>query len=289
MALNLGFWFAEGAKGLLYHRLTAMITIVGMALSLWLFGFLYLIMMNLQAYRISLTKGFQLEVFLEPATNFELHQHIREQIAKLDGIIEIEYIDSEKAAEIFAREFGKEIFNILEHNPLPASYKVNLDPKNRSVEYAEELSRQISQFPGVDEVVFQSGLMELLENKFDALSKSLLIFGILILSGTMAVFYQGIKLSLKVRKNFIYTLVLAGANFRTIKLPFIFEGIITGLIAGIGSYAGLLAAHFLLNRFFITLTLPDWLYMLVPAGLIFGLAGAAFSVSKIPKSFLSIK
>ena len=286
MAFNIGFWFAEGAKGLFFHRLTAVITILGMTLSLWLFGIIYVLWSNLEAYRDSLLEGFQLEIFLEPGTDSDLHREIGEQIKGLNGINEVTYISSEDAAKEFSEEFGDDLFNILEYNPLPASFKAVIDSKDRTTEFADNLAREIEALPGVDEVLFQSSLLEMLKTKFNTISNSLIIFSFLILFGTMVVFFQGIKLSLIERKNIIYTFIISGAKFSVIRLPFIFEGIITGLISGIAAYTGIYATIFLTDIYLIPLVVHRSMILVIPGGAVLGFVGALLSVRKNPQTLL---
>ncbi len=286
MAFNIGFWIAEGAKGLFNHRLTALITILGMTLSLWLFGIIYILWSNLEAYKDSLLEGFQLEVFLEPGTDTDLHREIGEQIKDLNGIIGVIYISSEDAAKVFSEEFGDDLFNILEYNPLPASFKAVIDSKDRNPELAEKLARAIDKLPGVDEVLFQSNLLEMLEGKFNTISNSLIIFSLLIFCGTMIVFFQGIKLSLIERKNIVYTFIISGAKFSVIRLPFIFEGIITGSISGIAAYAGIYVTILLANIYLLPLDVQSGMIMVIPAGASLGFLGALISVSKNPQTML---
>ena len=284
--MNLGFWFAEGAKGLFHHRLTAAITIIGMTFALWTFGFLYLAQSNLAQYEEKVLSGFQLETFLETTTIPGEHQQIWEQISAFDGIIDIKYVSKEEAAQIFAQEFGDELFNILQDNPLPASFKITIDPEYFSSQKAEQLIQKIQRLPGVDDVVFHGNLLDMLKVKFELFTKLFLALGALLLAASMLVFLQGIRLSILARKNFVNTLLLSGAKFSSLKIPFVIEGTITGIIAGGLAYAGLKIIQLLINHFFISFDFHTRLYLLLPAGIILGLIGALTAVNRNLKGYL---
>ena len=286
MAVNLLFWMAEGAKGLFFHRFTAVITILGMTLSLWLFGVIYVFWSNLEDYRLTLLEGFKLEIFLEPGSHPDSHIEIGEQIQSLNGIKEVTYISVDDAAKVFAQEFGDDLFDILEYNPLPASFSAVIESDRRNTALAEKLTVEIEKLPGVDEVVYQSTILELLEGKFNIISNSMLIFSLLIFSGTMIVFLQGIKLSMIERKNIIYTFIISGAKFSTIRLPFIFEGFITGTISGVLAYAGIFISIIISNIYLLELSVQPGMIIVIPAGAALGLFGAIISVRKNPQKML---
>jgi cell division transport system permease protein len=280
MALNLGFWLIEGVRGFFHHRITAVVTILGMAMSLWIFGFFYLVWENLERYKQKLLSGFQLEVFLDVASDAANHRAIGEQISSLDGIKDVVYISKQEAAKNFALEFGDEIFGILEENPLPASFKVTTSSTKNFNVTARFLARQIEALPGVDEVVFQGSLMEIIEKRFHDFSRTFLIVGGVILLGTMIIFIQGIKLSISSRKNFVNSMLLAGAKFRVIRFPFILEGVLTGVFSGAVAYLGLILIQFLVNKFLLNFDLVPGLYILVIMGTFLGFFAAIISVSR---------
>ena len=285
MALNFGFWLLEGARGLVLHRLTAVVAILGMTLTLWLFGLLYLLWSNLQEYRKELLQGVKLEAFLETGLNPESHSAIGEQIRQIDGITEVEYISTEDAAEIFAREFAAEVFGILEVNPLPASFKATLAPGKQSLSEAEKLVRVIDSIPGVEEVVFQSGVLELLQSRFDAVSRIIIIGGVFLFLGTMLVFLQGIRLSLRERRSYIYSLLMTGASHLAVRLPFIVEGTITGLVSGGAALLLILITRLAIDRYIFSLDFPDWMYFIALAGGGAGISGSVAAGEKKSSDF----
>ena len=286
MARNLGFWLLEGVRGLMRHRLTAAVTILGMTLSIWIFGVIYLIWSNVRDYRNKLISGFQMEVFMEPAVSSNELAEVGDLIADLDGVEQVDFVSPQQAAEIFAKEFGGEIFAILENNPLPASFKVTVKPSKNTARLAEELKGKITSMRGVDEVAYQGGLIELLEKRFDSLIKALLAVTGILFIGTMFVFFQGIKLSLASRSVFVSSLFLCGAKINTIKLPFVLEGIMTGLVAGAVAYFGITTVTFIIDRFFISLEITGFPALAIPAGAALGFLGASFSVSRNLTPFL---
>ena len=289
MALNLGFWIIEGFRGIFYHRLTAAVSIMGIGLSLWIFGFLYIAWENLDEYRENLLSGLQIEVFLDTEIGPASHQKIGEQILTLDGISSIEYISTEKAAQIFAEDFGDELFEILENNPLPASFRVRLEANYLNTDSTRRLITKIQRLEGTEEAVFHGDLLQSIRYRFKNISLSLAVTASLILIAAVIVFFQGIGLSIRARKDFVNSLVLSGAKIETIRIPFIWEGILIGSIAGTLACGALIIIVFLTDRFLISMHLPDKLMLIIPAGIIAGYAGALVSSRNHLRDFLNLQ
>jgi cell division transport system permease protein len=280
MAFNLFFWLSEGARGFLYHRLTATITVAGITLTLWFFGFLYLIYFNVENFRHKLLTNLQFEIFLEVVSDSSQHPVIGELIAKFDGITKVIYVSRSQAAQIFAKEFGEDIFTVLEENPLPASFKVTLSPDKMNPRNIDYLTAEFRKLPKVEEVVFQGGLLSLIETKFRAFARTLTIIGSVMFIGTSAIFFYGMKLSITSRKALIDSLSLYGAKMSSLKLPFIFEGMLAGTLSGILAFAGLWIVWFFIDRFLVPFENNNFLFLLILAGSFFGFIGGVISVMK---------
>ncbi len=287
MALNPDFWIAEGFRGIFTHRFTSTVTIIGISLSLGIFGFLYLLWENIQQYRQDLLSSFEIEVFIDPSVPESEHSNIGELIKELDGINNVEYVSKEEAAEIFARDFGEELFEILEENPLPASFKASIAPDYRTSVRTQALIERINGIQGVDESVFHGSLLEKLNFSFNTFARVLIFIGLILLSVAMAVFFQGIGLSIRARQSFINSLLLTGARFGAIRLPFIMEGFFIGLISGVIAYAALLSVSLVIDRFFINFVFIKQVYIFIPLGTLLGFLGSLLSTNKNLKGYLT--
>ena len=283
---NIFFWIFEGIRGIKYHRLSALVSLLGMSLSLWIFGMGFLVQQNAQRYRAMMMEGLKLEVFLEPGIDDGKVKEIREQIEGLNGINKVKYISPEDAAEDFAEEFGGEIFDILEENPLPSSFRLTLEPSSRSGIAASAIMNTLSGLSGVDEVVYPGELVELLEERFRRFIGFFTALGIFFLLGTLFIFLQGIRLSLISRKEYVEALFLTGTRISTLKLPFLMEGVVIGTISGGLALIMVYTAGFLMNRYLLELTPVNYMYLLIPAGCILGGIAAALSLKINLKKFL---
>lgn len=279
MALNTGFWITEGLRGIGSHKLTAAISIAGLTLSLWLIGVLLLVGENLAGYKQSLFSEFQMDVFIDVTSVSSEHQLLQEQIAAIEGITKIDYVSKDEAAKIFARDFGEELFAILDDNPLPASFKLTLSPEYRDYKKADTIIKSLYEIQGVDEVVFQGELLDSLNRRFQIFSNIVIVLAAVIFIASIAIFLQGIALSLKARANFVRTTLLSGAKSSAVRIPFIIEGVISGLIAGLISFIAVVSLNVFVNNFITPFHFFGILYFLIPAGFCIGIIVSVISVS----------
>ena len=181
----------------------------------------------------TIRKEFEIDVFLDSEITPFQKNIIERKLNNISQIKSYEFISKEDAAQIFFKEFGENIFDILTNNPLPASYKIKLYSKMTHVEIVDNVVKRINKIDGVDEVKYHNDLLVLIEKYF----LIVMIIGggiILILLLAMNIFIRNaIKLSVYSRRSQIYILQLLGSGKIFLKLPFILEGLLEGIIGGV--------------------------------------------------------
>ena len=174
----------------------------------------------------------QLVVFCDrEATESEIVS-IGDKIRKLDNIEYVERITKEQGlAEMKEKDdIYKDVSE--EENPLPDKYIITYMETSK----VPELDYQLSQIEGITKVNDRLEIATTIEN---LKSGVMLIFvWFLIILGIVSIFIiiNTIKLSVFSRKNEIAIMRYIGATGWFISLPFVFEGIIIGLLASIIAY-----------------------------------------------------
>ena len=88
---------------------------------------------------------------------------------------------------------------------------------------------------GVEEVRYQGHLIKKIERTYAKVMKIFPWVALVFISVAVLVIYNTVKLSIFSRKDLINSLKLIGATRLFIQMPFIFEGLIDGIIATIVS------------------------------------------------------
>ena len=123
----------------------------------------------------------------------------------------------------------KTVLDYLDENPLMDSFVLKVN----DVKKLSETSEYIKAINGVDTVKYGEGMVEQVISVFDIVQKIVVVVVIALVVITSFLISNTIKLTIFSRRNEIEIMRLVGASNITIKLPFLFEGFIIGLIGSI--------------------------------------------------------
>lgn len=116
-----------------------------------------------------------------------------------------------------------------ENNPLKDTYTI----KVRDVKKIGDTAKEIETVDCVSTVQYGEGLVEKLVGVFDAIKKITYAVALSLIVVTIFLIINTIKLTIFSRKREIGIMRLVGASNLRIRLPFVFEGIILGVIGSI--------------------------------------------------------
>ncbi len=283
----MSFWFTirEGFKGFRRARLSTMLTIISIFFSHFMIGLFVLTSINFNTWVNAFKNRVELEVFLEPGTSDNEAQKLGKKIRAMAAVEKLRYISREQAAQRFEKEFGRSVYDVLQSNPLPASFVVHLKPAYRNAAGIDKWARQIQQYDVVDEVVYPRRVINLIDRYLKIVYAVGLAVLILLLVITFVLIYNTIRLTIYARRDIIEVMKLVGATRRFIKRPFLIEGLLQGLIgASLAAGAVWGAFYFIHHEWYdemVFTLLPVWVVLAV--GLFIGYISARFSVAKYLK------
>lgn len=234
--MSLGYLIKEGFAGLKRARLAAFTSIFSLFVAVLLIGVLTRVGFN--AYEVSqmLKQQVEVEVFLENIDNQSTNE-LQQRIGNEPIVAEMNYISRDSASQVFREEFGMGGEALADLNFLPASFRV-LVSDEASVAQVDSLVQVINDYRGVDEVRFNLALLELLERRTEQLILIGAAIGLFILFVAIILVFNTIRLTIYAKRDLIRAMKLVGATNGFIRRPFLFEGVVQGVIAG-GLAAGL--------------------------------------------------
>jgi cell division transport system permease protein len=180
-------------------------------------------------------------------TGFEVSQ----QIAR------VEFISKEEAAQSYSEEIGQDFVQFLGFNPLRDGLEVSLKAPYVSVEQIERLARDLTDKPFVEEVIYDTELLGLLESNFAGIQKALLIGAAFLLLFSIILINSSIRLSIYSKRLVIKTLRLVGAKKAFIRWPFIWINLRLGLLGATLASGTLVALYLELDSRFPKLALSS--------------------------------
>jgi len=276
----------EGFAGFSRAKLAAVGSSITITISLLLVGLFYVISTNTSRLVESVRQKVELEAFLEEPVSRQRINEIQQQITSIDGIDKAQFVSKDEAAKIFKQEFGEDINNVLDFNPLPPSFKIFLKEGYRTPEKADEIHKKVMEIKGVENITYRKELLEFLDQRARMLYYVGLALGIIF--GISAIFLVSntIRLTIYAKRKSVQTMKLVGASRWFVRAPFLIEGIIQGLIGGIIAsaiiYYLLTFATGLISSEIAQFVQVETLFYLavIVAGMFLGFFGSAISVRR---------
>lgn len=285
MSTGILYSISEGFRGLRRAKFSAFVSISTIFLSLILIGVFIIFILNTQRIVKRIQSRMEMEVFIDNSYSSEQIENLRQNIMRIAGIDSVRYISKQQAAEIFKQQFGQDIFEILNENPLPSSFQIKLKPTFRSAANAQEISEQLNNLEGIDEVLYRRDLLIILERYIRILVAAVLGIGILLAVGSIFLVSNTIRLIIFSRSSIIEIMKLVGATRPFIRRPFLVEGIIQGIIGGV-----LAALFFFFILKIVKVEIPGLILVdqtnytiLIIMGVLFGLIGSLLALRRFLK------
>lgn len=292
-----GYGLKQGIKNIWQNRLFSLAAIGTIATCLFLLGLFYALISNFQHMVYNAESSVGVTVFFEEGLSQDQIDTIGKEIRAYKTVEKVTYISAQEAWENFQKEMYSEEGQLEdtfgEENPLKdsASYEVYLS----DVSDQESIVRAIQKIEGVRKVNGSSTVANGLSS-FNALiayvSATIII---LLLMVSVFLISTAVATGIRVRKDEISIMQYIGATDTFVKIPFIIEGILIGVI---GAVIPLVLLWFLYEKiisFILThfSVLSQWLTfvntseefkVLVPLSVIVGVGigfiGSAVSVRK---------
>ena len=227
------YLISEGFKNVWRHKMTTFTAVFSLFLALYFVGLLAVAGENTKSILQYLRSKYKIEVFFKQDVEYQSAKSISASILKIKGVRSSTVINKDDAVRIFKDQFGEDILAILGYNPLPISAVVNLKRKSDQLLDASPIVNEIKSLDGVEEVRYQGHLIKKIERTYAKIMKYFPFMAMVFVLVAVLVIYNTVKLSIFSRKDLINSLNLVGATKLFIQMPFIFEGLIDGILASL--------------------------------------------------------
>jgi cell division transport system permease protein len=211
---------------------------------------------------------------------------MQQSILSLDGVETLSFVSKEDAARIFKEEFGEDIGDVLDFNPLPPSFKVGLRPSYRTADLAQTVADRVQAIAGVESVKYRKDFLEILDRRARTANSITLGLGIFISLSAVLLVSNTIRLAIYAKRKIIRTMELVGATRMFIRAPFVLEGVLQGVLGGCVAAAILVlllgeGIRFVSPELAAYLEIPPTFFALVVgAGAVLGFVGSLISVAR---------
>ena len=230
MITKLLFLLSESFRALFRAKLPAAISSITIGIALVIFSLAYFTYVNLLGYSYKFKSKYRIEVFFQSDLNADKARDLFNTILISDGIEQGEFINKEKAAELFKSYFHEDINEIIGENPLPMGGRFDIAVDYRNSTQMLSMVLEIRRLEGVDVASFQQGVISRVDSIVENIIGVSMAMGIAIFIIAVILVSNTIRLIIHARQEAIETMHLLGATNSFIRFPFVVEGIIQGIL-----------------------------------------------------------
>ena len=258
MAIPLGYIFRETRGNLRWNITLFAATIIAVWVSLTLFGSSLLIREGVEQATGRWQGGIEFIVFMNADASEAQHATVRGALDENPEIGGYDYVDQQGAFNEFITEFADrpELIENVTPEILPPSYRVK--PTVGDADVIEALAAQFEARPGVRQVTLPVEVIRTLQQNSQKVSVFVLVIAIVVLLAALMLIANTIRTAIFARRQDIEVMKLVGASNWYVRLPFMVEGTIQGLIGG----ALAIPMLFLMNNLMAGFVQEDYLELL---------------------------
>lgn len=220
------------------------ILVIGVALSLPTGG--YLLLQNVQSLSDKLVGTPQISIFLSMNVSRDEISRYTTQLEQHKDIARVEFVSREQALQQLQQSTGlADVTGGLTQNPLPDAFIVY--PSSKDPHTLELLRDDLKSWPKFEHVQLDSAWARKLEALLKFGRLAVLILAVLLSFALVAITFNTIRLQILTQREEIEVSKLIGASNSFIRRPFLYFGLLQGLLGGTTAWLIITVSLSLLN------------------------------------------
>lgn len=206
-------------------------SVISISLVLLLVGLAAMLLVNAKGISRYFKENMQVTVMMKQTVSEEDALEFQADLEQAEFIRSTRFVSKEQGRREMADMLGEDFLDVFETSPIPASVDVTLKADYVSADSLEVVKSEISKSPLVDEVVYQTSLVDALNANLSKISLVLGVFIALLLFISFVLINNTVRLSVFARRFTIHTMKLVGATRSFIRAPFLVQAAFQGVFA----------------------------------------------------------
>ena len=230
MAIKLDYVARETGSNLIRNFTITLASVMTVAVSLGLVGGALMVQQGVDRATRRWQGGIEFIVFLNPGASQDQVTALGDDLHKDPQIDSVRFVDKNEAYTEFKELFrdSPEMIQSVTPDILPASYRV--EPKDKTADAVRTLSTQYKTKPGVKEIVSATETIRLVQRLSEFLTRGIFFLAIFLLVAAGLLIVNTIRMAMFARRREIEVMKLVGATNWFIRVPFMAEGLVQGVL-----------------------------------------------------------
>jgi cell division transport system permease protein len=224
--------------------------VISVSLVLFLLGILGLVLINARELSDYFRESLSFSVMLDDEAKEADIRMLQKDLDAKAYVKSTEYVSKEEAAAKMKEDLGEDFINFLGDNPLPPSIDVYLYAGYANPDSVAKIEKYVLEYPFVKEVYYLESLLILINKNVKKISLFLLVISTFLFLIALTIINNTIRLSIYSRRFIIRTMQLVGATRGFIRLPFLIQSALHGLLAALLAMSLLTGFLYLIEKEF---------------------------------------
>ncbi len=213
------------------NKIMSMASVGVLAACLLIIGSLYLVSVNVQANLSAVENENEIVMFIDDDADKSDVDELYEEISSISNIRTVNYFTKDQALESYMEDFEdeSELFEeLIKNNPLPQYFTVTLN----DIELFDETLEKLQQVPQIYKIRSQEQLVDTLVSLGNAVRNVTYWVMAILLLAALFIIINTVRMASFYFRRQINIMKYVGASNSYIRIPFILEGAIIGILAG---------------------------------------------------------
>jgi cell division transport system permease protein len=250
MALKLDYVTRETLTNLRRNLLLTTASMVTVAVSLSMVGVAFLLRYGVDNATERWKNGIEFEVFMKLDASVAQKDRIERELKQNPDVRTVRFVGRTEQYELF-KDFAHNDPSYLENvheDDMPESYRVA--PKVDDADVIRSMADRVEKEAGVKQVVFAGDQVEKALRTSNGMQLAMFVIAIVLFLASALLIFNTIRMAIFARRREIEVMKLVGATNWFIRVPFMIEGLVQGVVGAVGAFAVL---------FFLKEPLSDWI------------------------------
>ncbi len=225
-------------------------SVISISLVLLLVGVASLLLVNAKGVSDYFKENMKVSVLMQNGVSEADAQAYQRDMEQLPFVKGGEFISVEQGEREMKDLLGEDFLSVFQTSPIPISIDFTIVADYVSADSLEVVKRNLSQSSIVDEVSYQTSLVDALNENLGKISLVLLVFIVLLLFISFVLINNTLRLSFYARRFTVHTMRLVGATKAFIRGPFLLQSVFQGLISALIAVIILLGLLFVMRTEF---------------------------------------
>jgi cell division transport system permease protein len=241
MALKLDYVTRETLINLRRNLLLTTASMVTVAVSLSMVGVAFLLRYGVDNATARWKNGIEFEVFMKLDATAEQKARVDRELETNPDVKRVRFVGREEQYNLFKDYFHDQpsYLENVRKDDMPESYRVA--PRVSDAAVIRSMADRIDKEPGVKQVEFAGEQVARALRTSNGMQAAMFLIAVVLFLASSLLIFNTIRMAIFARRREIEVMKLVGATNWFIRVPFMTEGLVQGVIGAIGAFAVLFA------------------------------------------------